>query len=120
MGKILIHPVHRRYIKFLRDQVKKGNPILLTQSDLDRFKNLINRTNLQVKRHKGFYRLTLQAINRSKEEAHELGVTGVIGHHEIDIIERTLAKVERRGLYKTLMGTVIWYCRKRKFISALD
>lgn len=59
-------------------------------------------------------------MNRSKDEAHDLGVKGVIGYNEIDIIESTLAKVERRGLYKTLMGTIIWYLRKHKFISSLD
>ena len=44
MGLILIHSVHRRFIKLLKSQVVKGTPILLTQSDMDEYKNLVHST----------------------------------------------------------------------------
>ena len=117
MGTFLIHPVHRRYIKLLRKQVEEGSPILLTQSDLDGFKDLCMRTKQKGKRHRGLYRLTLQAINRPEEETRKIGGSGSIGTKEIDFIEKTLASAERRGLYATIMGSVLWYCRKHKIMS---
>ena len=59
--------------------------------------------------------MTLVAINRPEEETRKEGVIKVIGIDEIDLIEKTLAKVERKGLYATVLGTIIWYCRKHKF-----
>ena len=114
---LLIHPVHRRYIKILRDQVKKGTPVLLTQSDLDGFKELCSSTKQKGKRHRGLYKLTLNAINRPKEETQKVGISGVLGNEEINIIEKTLAKAERRGLYATIMGTFLWYCRRKKLLK---
>ena len=52
MGLILIHSVHRRFIKLLKSQVVKGTPILLTQSDMDEYKNLVHT--LKIDRHRGF------------------------------------------------------------------
>lgn len=54
MGLILIHSVHRRFIKLLKSQVVKGTPILLTQSDMDEYKNLVHSTTLKIDRHRGF------------------------------------------------------------------
>jgi len=117
MGTLLIHPVHRRYIKLLRNQVKMGSPILLTQSDIDGFKDLCQSTKQKGKRHRGLYKLTLEAINRPEEKTRKIGVSGFIGKKEIEVIEKTLATLERRGLYATIMGSIIWYCRKHKFMS---
>ena len=117
MGTLLIHPVHRRYIRLLRKQVEKGSPILLTQSDLDGFKDLSQRTKQKGKRHRGLYKLTLEAIYRPEEDTRKVGVSGFIGTKEIDFIEKTLASAERRGLYATIMGSILWYCRKHKLMS---
>ena len=117
MGTLLLHPVHRRYIKLLREQVKKGTPILLTQSDIDGFKDLFQRTKQKGERHRVLYKLTLEAINRPEEDTRKIGVSGSIGTKEIDIIEKTLASAERRGLYATIMGSILWYCRKHRLMS---
>ena len=117
MGTFLIHPVHRRYIKLLRNQVKNGSSILLTQSDIDGFKDLCQRTKQKGKRHRGLYKLTLEAIKRAEDDARRIGVSGSIGTIEIDLIEKTLASAERRGLFDTIMGTIIWFCIKHKLMS---
>ena len=117
IGTFLIHPVHRRYVKLLKKQVENGTPILLTQSDLDGFKELCQKTKQKGKRHRGLYKLTLEAINRPEEETRKTGVSGFIGTKEISFIEKTLASVERRGLYATIMGAILWYCRKHKLMS---
>ena len=119
MGTLLIHPVHRRYIKLLRNQVKMGSPILLTQSDIDGFKDLCQSTKQKGKRHRGLYKLTLEAINRPEEKTRKIGVSGSIGTREINFIEKTLASAERRGLYATIMGTIKWFCIKHKLLAGV-
>lgn len=117
---LLIYPVHQRYIKLLRKQVEKGCPILLTQSDIDGFKDLLRRTKQKEIRHKGLYRLTLKAIYRPKEEIQKVGIRCVLGTEEINLIEKTLAKAERRSLYASIIGSIIWYCRKHKLMSGAN
>lgn len=114
---LLIHPVHRRYIKLLRKQVEKGYPILLTQNDIDGLKDLFHKTKQKGERHRILYRLTLNAINRPEEETRKMGISGMLGVKEIGFIEKTLAKAERRGLYASIMGSIIWHCRKHKLMS---
>ena len=114
---LLIHPVHQRYIKLLRKRVEKGGAILLTQSDIDELKDLLCSTKQKEKRHRGLYKLTLNALNRPKEEIQMVGISGVLDTKEINLIEKILAKVERRGLYASIMGSIIWYCRKHKLKS---
>ena len=114
---LLIHPVHQRYIKLLRKRVEKGGPILLTKSDIDGFKDLFHRTKQKGKRHQGLYRLTLNSINRPEEEIRKAGISGVLGTREINLIEKTRANAERRSLYASIMGSIIWYCQKHKLMS---
>lgn len=114
---LLIHPVHRRYIKILRNQVEKGTPVLLTQSDLDGFNELFRSTKQKGKRHRRLYKLTLNAMNRPKEESQKVGISGVLGNEEINYIEKALAKAERRGVYATIMGTILWFCRRKKLLK---
>ncbi len=80
------------------------------------FRDLCDRTKHKGKRHRGIYKLTLIALNRPKEEIQKMGVKGVLRANEIDFIEKTLASAERRGLYATIMGTILWYCRKHKLM----
>ena len=113
MRKILIYPVHRRYINLLKSLVSKNTPILITRSDCEKIYKLISRTSKAGERHRGLYRLTFQIINRPLLETKEMGVVSSIGYDEIGKIEQILAKVERRCLWNTLLGTLIWYCTRR-------
>lgn len=91
--------------------------MLLTQSDIDAFNELCSSTKQKDKRHRGLYKLTLNAINRPKDETQKVGISGVLGNEEINIIEKAFANAERRGLYVTIMGTFLWYCRRKKLLK---
>lgn len=114
MGTFLIHPVHRKYIRLLREYVEKNYSLPLTEDDLEGFKQLISSTKQKGKRHRGLYKLTLQAINRPICETEKAGIKGCIGFNEIDMIEKHLAKAERRGLFDTIKGAFIWFCINKK------
>ena len=57
--------------------------MLLTQSDIDGFNELCRSTKQKGKRHRGLYKLTLNAINRPKDETQKIGISGVLGNEEI-------------------------------------
>lgn len=113
MGTFLIYPVHRKFIRLLRDYVDKNSSLLLTESDIEGFKNLFSRTTKNDKRHRGLYKLTLQAMNRQTSGIKKAETIGVIGYPEIRIIEKKLAKVERKSIFQTLLATLLWYCKKK-------
>ena len=117
MGLILIHSFHRRFIKLLKSQVVKGTPILLAQSDMDEYKNLVHSTTLKIDRHRGLYRLTLHTLSRTTEETRKAGVKCVIDTETISIFEKALAYAERRVLCQIIMGSLVWYCRKYKLLK---
>lgn len=104
---MLIHPTHRKYIKLLRDRANSGNPVIVTKDDNEAFLKLINRTQQKLERHKGFYRITLRAINREPASITDDEFYGTLDNGRIDAIEQLLSRVERRQLSATLKSTFI-------------
>ena len=103
----LIHPTHRKYIKLLRDRADSGNPILITKKDWEDYVALIKSTNKKMARHQGVYRITLRALNRTKEEVETEDLQMVLDHNAINQIETFLSKAEHKRLGKTLISTYI-------------
>lgn len=58
-------------------------------------------------RHQGVYRITLRAMNRSKEEVKPDDIQVVLDYYAIKQIEKFLSKAERKRLGKTLVSTYI-------------
>lgn len=107
MKRFLIHPTHRKYIKLLRTRADNGNPIILTKKDWDDFLKLVKTTKQRLPRHKGLYRITLRAMNRSQEAINQDEIFTVLDNNAIDIIEETLAKAEWKSLGATLKGAFL-------------
>lgn len=103
----MIHPTHRKYIRLIRDRADSGNPIIITKKDWEDYLALIKSTNKKMARHQGVYRITLRAMNRSKEEVKTEAIQVVLDHNAINQIENFLSKAERKRLGKTLISTYI-------------
>lgn len=104
---MLIHPTHRKYIHLLRDRANSGNPVIVTKDDNEAFLELTHRTQQKMERHKGFYRITLRAINRDPVSIADDEFYGTLDNERIDAIERLLSQLERRNLPATLKSTFI-------------
>lgn len=104
MRTILLHPTHRKIVKLLCSHINAGNHIVIAQSDLCEFNQLMNRTNIAVERHKGIYRILLNVIRRSNAD-----MDGNVGD-DLKIlleIERAFAKAERKRLHITLRNIIV-------------
>ena len=112
MGTFLIYPVHRKYIKLLRDHVDKNSSLILIESDIEEFKNIFGSTTKKGERHRRLYKLTLKAIKRQVSGMEETDIKRVIGYPDIRIIEKNLAKTERKSILVTILSTILWYCKK--------
>ena len=104
---MLIHPTHRKYIRLLRDRANCGYPIIITKKDREDFLKLVKSTNERYKRHQGIYRITLRAMNRSQEDIALDDIHAILDKAQIDIIERTFSRLERKQLCATLQGTYL-------------
>lgn len=118
MGKILLHPTHRKFIRILREHVEHGTPIIVTKSDKDAFKALVQRTKKSLARHKGIYRLLLRAMQRTV--IHE-GDT-ILNSLHIDYIESVFCDVERKNIFVTIRNIIVWpiLCKVIKFLDKLS
>lgn len=119
MKHFLIHPTHRKYIKLLRTRSDNGNPIITTKKDWDDFLELVRTTKQRLPRHKGLYRITLRAMNRSLKEINSDEIHAILDGKTIDIIEGVLAKAERKSLGATLKGAYLIPIL-RKVIKRID
>lgn len=106
MRRFLIHPTHRKFIKLLRDCVKKDTPIILTDEDVEKYKALFVKTQKMVERHHGIYRITLEAKNRPFLSIKETSRVFVINNEMIDEIQKWFSVAERKNLRKTLYGAL--------------
>lgn len=93
----LIHPTHRKYIKLLREKADSGNPIIITKKDWEDYVALIKSTNKKMARHQSVYRITLRAMNRSKEEVETEDIQVILDHNAINQIESFCQKPNIKG-----------------------
>ena len=103
----LILPTHKKFIKLLRDRANSGNPVVMTQKDNEDFQELVRMTKRKGERHRDLYRITLRALNHSKEEIETEGLYAILDNRAVELIEKTLAKVEWRSLRATLQGSYL-------------
>ena len=101
--KILLHPTHRKFVKLLREKINSGQPIIITQADLDEFERLMKRSKKALVRHKGIYKIFLRAINRSSIDCQDVYVNQEL----IDYIESVLCKVEWYNPLITIRNIVL-------------
>ncbi len=101
--KILLHPTHRKFVMLLREKINSGQPIIITQADLDEIHQLIIRSKKALVRHKGIYRIFLRAINRSSSNCQDV----YLNQESIDYIESVLCKVEWRNPLITMRNIIL-------------
>lgn len=116
MGKILLHPTHRKFIRMLREQVGQGKLIIVTKSDIDTFRALMQRTKIALERHKGIYKLLLRAMQRT--EAHKKGDI-ILNSSHIDYIESVFFKAEWGNIFITIRNIILQpiLCKAIKFLD---
>lgn len=103
MGKILLHPTHRKFIRILREHIEQGKLIIVTQNDIVAFRALIQRSEIALERHKGIYRLLLQAMQRTVAHNDDI----ILNNLHINYIENILCKVERRRIFVTIRNIIV-------------
>jgi len=103
MGKILLHPTHRKFIRLLRGQVEQGKPIIVTNSDISNFKELMRRTKIALERHKGIYRILLQAMRRTVTHKGDI----ILDSSHIDYIESVFCKAEWGNIFVTIRNIIL-------------
>ena len=103
MKTFLLHPTHRKIIKLLRQHIKEGEHLIITQQDVSDYKKLMRRTQISMERHKGVYRLLLNIIRRTNFD--EIGVF-VNDLEFISLIEKTFARAERKRLDITIRNII--------------
>lgn len=118
MKKLLLHPTHRKFIRLLREHLKQEGQIIITKDDIKVFHNLLSRTKIALKRHKGIYRLLLRAMQRTV--IHE-GDT-ILNSSHIDYIESVFCDVERKNIFVTIRNIIVWpiLCKVIKFLDKLS
>ena len=98
MRHLLFHPTHRKFIRFLRDRINNGYPIILTQADWDEFNRIRQGTVPMIQRHHSIYRILLTAAYRPIEEIDKKEKIWLIGESQINTIEKCFSKAERNHL----------------------
>ena len=103
MGKLLLHPTHRKFIRILREHIEQGKTIIITQNDIVAFRALMHRTKIALERHKGIYRLLLQAMQRTVVNNGDF----VLNSSRINFIESIFCKVERKNIFVTIRNIIV-------------
>ena len=103
MKKFLLHPTHRKFIRLLRQHIEQGRFIIISNDDIKACHELFHRTNKSLERHKGIYKIVLNAMQR--QEIHE--DDRILDKSHIDFIESCLCKVERKNLFVTIRNIII-------------
>lgn len=100
---LLFHPSHRKFIRLLRSYADRGTYFCITDLDREKLVEIFHRTNDAVERHKSIYMLLLKILNRhtSPEEGY------LFTHKNVDDIEQTFARLERRRPCITFRGVII-------------
>ena len=102
----LLHPTHRKFIKLLKNYIKKKGFIYITTNDIEEYKNIFTATNMSVERHQRVYRIFLKAINRTQVEQND--VAGVVTLENIGKIESILRGIELSNPLVTFRNAVIY------------
>lgn len=103
MRKFLLHPTHRKFIRILREYIEQEKPIIITQNDIVAFQALMHRTKIALERHKGIYRLLLQAMQRTVVSNGDV----VLDSSQIDFIESIFCKVEWGNIFVTIRNIIL-------------
>lgn len=103
MKKILLHPTHRKFIRLLRKHILQGGMIIVTKADIESWEELLYRTQIALKRHKGTYKILLRAMRRT--EVHEGNF--IFGSSHVDFIENVFCKVERKRIFVTIRNIIL-------------
>ena len=107
MRPFLIHPTHRKYIRLLRNRAVGGNPIVLTNQDVEDFRKLMKTSKQRLYRHHGLYRITLRAMSRPQSDVTTEEIHSILDEDAINHIARFLSKAERSQLGTTLFSTFV-------------
>lgn len=100
---ILFHPTHRKFIKLLRSYADRGVNVDITKDDYSRYKQIFERSNIAVERHRAIYRLMIEILNRQTS----LDKGRSFNHKLVDIIENSLAIAERKSPWNTFKGAFL-------------
>lgn len=114
MGRLIIHPTHRRLLRQLRERNKEGRPVILLIEERNCVFEELPLLKSATARNQCIYRVLLRAMRRSITEIeHRKGLI-VLNNRNIDVIEREYAKVERRHLCLTVISSLELSLRRKR------
>ena len=107
MRRCIIHPTHRKFIRLLRERLRKGNPIVIRKAEYDALIKELPLLQSATARNQLVYRLALRAMNRSSTEMQQYADPIIVNEQFIRNLESAYAKVERKHLCPVIMVSIL-------------
>lgn len=114
MRWFIIHPTHKRFLRLLRERYKEGRPVILPKEEVDHIFELLLTFESPTTRNQYVYRVVLRAMERSISEIQNCHHFYVLNKHNVDVVEKIYAKIERRHLCGTILSAFEISLRKKR------
>ena len=120
MRYLLIHPTHRKFVRFLRSRFMNMTPVLLNEDDRNDLLSLVNiKTMPAVTRHKMLYKIFIRARYRPYNEFKDTDKVFVVDPQAISQMEKLFFKAEWKNIGMTIKSSFLLPLLRR-LIKILD